>query len=146
MPLKQLSIAVLVCGTLDIGYAIVTAMVKGGTAGMVLRGVASGPFGGIANNWGMGGAALGLGVHFAIMTVMVAAYFILAANSKLGTASPWLAGTVYGIVLYVLMYVVVLPLRWSTIYPLTDPVAIAVSLFPHVAFVGIPLAFLASRS
>lgn len=145
MPLKQLSIAVLVCGTLDIGYAIVTTLLKGGTAGMVLRGVASGPFGDAASRWGAGGALLGLGVHFAIMIVMVAAYFMLAANRKLDAVPPWVAGTGYGLALYALMYLIVLPSRWPTIYPLTGPAEIAISLFPHIAFVGIPLALIASH-
>lgn len=143
MPIKQLSIAVLVCGALDIVYAIVTTMMKGGTAGMVLRGVASGPFGEAANGWGASGAALGLGVHFAIMTVMVAAYFMLAANWDFGPVPPWLVGAAYGVALYCVMYFIVLPWRWPSIYPFTDPVKVAVSLFPHIALVGIPLALIA---
>ncbi|WP_343517710.1 hypothetical protein [Sphingomonas sp.] len=145
MPFKQVSVAVFVCGTLDIAYAILTVMLKGGTAAMVLRGVASGPFGEAANGWGTGGAILGLAVHFAIMTVMVAAYFLLATHTKLGAVSPWVAGAGYGLALYAFMYFVVLPLRWPTIYPQTDAIKIAISLFPHIALVGIPLALIASR-
>lgn len=145
VPLKQLSFAVLICGVLDIGYAIVTTMLKGGTAGMVLRGVASGPFGDAAKAWGAGGAALGLAVHFGIMAVMVGAYFALVRFTQLGAASPWLAGAGYGLVLFIIMYFVVLPLRWPIAYPLADPGSLAMALLPHVALVGIPLAFIAAQ-
>lgn len=146
MPIKQYSLAVLICGALDIGYAIVTTMMKGGTASSVLRGLASGPFGEAVMGWGLGGVVLGLAVHFTIMAVMVAVYFALAANTRLGMLSPWIAGTGYGLVLYVIMYFVVLPLRWPTTYPLTDPMKLAISLFPHIALVGIPLAFIVPRA
>lgn len=146
MPAKQFSLAVMICGALDILYAIVSTMLKGGTAAMVLHSVASGPFGERATSWGFGGALLGLLVHFAIMTVMVATYFFLARNTSLGSFSPWVTGTVYGVALYIFMYFVVLPLRWPAVFPQTDPTKIALSLFPHIAFVGIPMALIAARS
>lgn len=84
----------------------------------------------------------GLGVHFAIMGAMVAAWF--AATRRWGalTQPPWwLTGTLYGLALYAVMNGAVLPLRFGSSFPPADLVKGAVALFPHIAFVGWPLAW-----
>lgn len=59
---------------------------------------------------------------------------------------PWLAGILYGLALYLVMYWIVLPLRFPAIHPITDPARVARALFPHLAFVGIPMALIARRT
>lgn len=134
------------CGTLDIAYAAVSSVVQGGTVSGMLHAVASGPFGDRARDWGAAGAVAGLGVHFAIMGAMVAAWFFVARRWRALTAWPWwLTGTLYGLLLYVVMNGVVLPLRFGSPFPPADFIKGAVALFPHIFFVGWPLAWLARK-
>ena len=134
------------CGTLDIVYAAVSSVLRGGTVSSMLHAVASGPFGDGAQQWGIGGDLAGLATHFAIMGAMVATWFFVARRWTALTAWPWwLTGTLYGLLLYVIMNGVVLPLRFELAFPPRDLVKGAVALFPHIFFVGLPLAWLTRK-
>lgn len=134
------------CGTLDIVYAAVSSVVRGGTVSSMLHAVASGPFGDGVSAWGIGGDIAGLGTHYAIMGAMVAFWFWAAQRWPALTARPWwLAGTVYGLILYAVMNGIVLPLRFGSPFPPTDLVKGLVALFPHIFFVGWPLAWLTRK-
>lgn len=134
------------CGTLDIVYAAVSSVVQGGTVSSMLHAVASGPFGDAARQWGIAGDIAGLATHFAIMGAMVAAWFFVARRWQALTAWPWwLTGTLYGLLLYVIMNGVVLPWRFGVPFPPTDLVKGAIALFPHIFFVGWPLAWLTRK-
>src|SRR3990167_9234143 len=85
----------LVAGTLDISDAAVWSLIKGGSPMDMLRYVASGPFGDGAKDGGTPMALAGLGVHFAIMLVMVATYVLAAKRQPLLVARPWLFGPLY---------------------------------------------------
>ena len=133
----------LIAGTLDIAYAAVLSVAAGGTIGGMLRGVASGPFPG-ASGWGAGGAIAGLGVHFAIMAAMVAAWFAAVRRwPALSTRSWWLTGTLYGLFLYLVMNAIVLPLRFGSPFPPADLAKAAALLLPHILLVGWPIAWFA---
>ncbi|MEQ1725037.1 MAG: hypothetical protein ABL882_03815 [Sphingopyxis sp.] len=139
--------ATLLCGSLDILYAIANTVRKGGSAIGVLHSVASGPFGNGVKDMGWAGGAIGLAVHFAIMAVMVGVFlFAYRRMSALRTTSPWIIGTLYGAILYGVMYCVVMAWRWPALFPQTDSVQIAIALFPHIVLVGIPLALMARKS
>jgi len=135
----------LLCGVLDAFYATVLTWARGGEAGVTWRGVAAGPFGDVAQAWGAGGVLAGLGVHFAIMAAMAAAALVLFRRTPLADANPWLAGTLYGLVLYCVMYGVVLPARFGAPFPNPDKLKLALGLLPHVALVGIPMALILRR-
>ncbi|KQZ64090.1 hypothetical protein ASD67_06125 [Sphingopyxis sp. Root1497] len=133
----------LLCGTLDIVYAAASSVVQGGTVSSMLHAVASGPFGDGARAWGIGGDIAGLATHYAIMAAMVATWFFVARRWTALTTSPWwLTGTIYGLILYVIMNGIVLPLRFGSPFPPNDLVKGAIALFPHIFFVGWPLAWL----
>ena len=68
---KAILIATLICGTLDILWAVVLTLWRGHEPGAMLRRVASGPFP-AATEWGATGSILGLVVHFTLMAIMVA--------------------------------------------------------------------------
>jgi hypothetical protein len=139
--------ATLLCATLDGFYATIMSVLRGGEALNVWLGVASGPFGDGANQWGWAGGLIGVGVHFAIMAVMVAVFFFAHDQIRaVRYANPWLVGTLYGLLLYGVMNFIVLALRFPANFPPNDPVKIAIALFPHIAFVGIPLALMARRA
>lgn len=143
---SPLLFAWLLCGTLDIVYAAVWSVVAGSDPGKMLRGVAKGPFGDGAGDWGLGGALAGLATHYAIMGAMVAAWFGAARRWPALTAWPWwLSGTVYGLILYAVMNGIILPLRFGSPFPPADLGKGAVALFPHVFFVGWPCTWLTRK-
>lgn len=133
----------LLCGVLDAVYATLKAIVTGGNAAGVWLFVASGPFGDAANSWGATGVVAGLATHFAIMAALVAGGFLLADRSQIGTLAPWKAGTLYGLIIYGIMYGVVLQARFGMPFPDPDKLKVALGLFPHIACVGIPIFALA---
>ena len=137
----------LLCGTLDALYAIIMAVIRHGSVADVWRFVASGPFGNGAMAWGSGGVIAGLFVHFTIMAAMVGT-FLVAYNRApaLRSGNPWMIGTLYGLALYVVMNWIVIALRWPASFPPTDLLKVVTALFPHIAFVGIPMALMARKS
>jgi hypothetical protein len=143
--LKQIAIATTIAGTLD----ILSAFVFAGMAGMgpvpILDYVASGPFGDAAKGGGAGWALVGLVVHFAIMACMAAAYFLVAPRFSALLRRPLLAGPLYGLLLWGIMYWIVKPLRWPDA-PLPHTLwGIGNALFSHCILVGIPIALVARR-
>lgn len=138
--------ATLVCGVLDIGYAMALTAFRGGAVGDMLRGVAAGPLGGGTKTWGLAGALAGLGVHFVLMAIMVAAYLQIAKLPMVARTSPWISGLLYGLALYLIMYGLVLPLRFGAPFPPADFTSFALGLLPHIALVGWPLAFMAKAA
>ncbi|MGY4397335.1 hypothetical protein ACVWZA_002529 [Sphingomonas sp. UYAg733] len=136
--------ATLACGTLDILSAFVFAGIKGTTPVQVLHSVASGPFGNAMRDAGLTGAAIGLLVHFAIMAVMVAVFVLAASRFSPIRARPVLAGILYGLLLYGVMYWIVIPLRWGN-FPRIAPWPIGTALFAHIVCVGIPMALVTLR-
>ncbi|MGH6651659.1 MAG: hypothetical protein ACREB7_11060 [Sphingopyxis sp.] len=134
------------CGTLDIVYAAVWSVLAGSDPGRMLRGVAKGPFGDAAGDWGIGGALAGLATHYAIMGVMVGFWFWAARRIPAIAKQPWwLSGALYGFGLYLVMNAVVLPLRFGAPFPPLDLVKDVVALFPHIVFIGWPLAWLTRK-
>jgi len=138
--LRPILWATLVAGTLD----ILAAFVFAGAVVPVLRTVASGPLGdGLAD--GPAGALLGLLVHFAIMAAMAAAYFLAAARLPLLVRMWVIMGLLYGVVLWIVMYWIVMPLRWESYTTPHEAVPIARQLFAHCLLVGLPIAWFARR-
>ena len=135
--------ATLVAGTIDILYAAMMSSIFGKGPAAMLRTVASGPFP-QAGEMGAAGSILGLIVHFALMAVMVAAFLIAVRNWPKLLADPILAGVGYGLVTYVVMNWIVVPLRFGTPLP-PDTRAIVSQLFAHIVLVGIPIALIAAR-
>ena len=132
--------ATLVAGTLD----IVSAFVFSGAVVSVLQSVASGPFGPDVAG-GPAGAPLGLLTHFALMAVMVAVY-VLAARRIPALNRYWVvAGVLYGIALWGVMYWIVLPLRFVGFQTPHELLPIAKQLFSHCFCVGLPIAYIARK-
>ena len=135
----------LLCGTFDALYAAALTALRGGDVPRMWRGVAAGPFGDGANDWGAGGILAGLLVHLALMAVMVGAGLWLARHTPLGQVAPWKAGTLYGLALYCVLYGLVLPLRFGAPFPDPDKLRLALDLFPHIFLVGLPMFYLFRR-
>lgn len=135
----------LLCGTLDIVYAMVWSVLAGSNPARMLRGVAKGPFGDGAGDWGLGGALAGLATHYAIMGAMVACWFFAVRRIPALRQPWWLTGTLYGFGLYLVMNAIVLPIRFGAPFPPADLAKGLVALFPHIVFIGLPLAWLTRK-
>ena len=140
---RKIALATLVAGTLDILSACVYTLIAGRAPINMLKGLASAILGNGAVEGGVGVALVGLLLHFAIMAVMVA-FFVVAANRLPFLKARWLlAGIAYGIGLWAVMNLVVLPLRFGW-HPFT-PLGLAEQFFSHIVLVGIPIAGFAKR-
>jgi len=140
---KPIAVATLVCGTLDILFAIILTLWRSKEPAAMLRVVASGPFPGAAS-WGAAGSVLGLLVHYTLMAIMVAV-FVLAARGRAHLVDmPLRAALAYGIVTYAVMNLIVVPLRFPAAWP-PSKLSIATQLFAHIVLLGIPLALITRR-
>ena len=140
---KPIFLATVLCGTLDIVFAMSLTLMRGREIPNMLRFVASGPFQ-HATDWGASGAALGLAVHFTLMAIMVAWFMVAARNVPALTDKPWLAGLIYGLITWAVMNLIVVPLRFPAAWP-PKPMAIGTQLFAHIVLVGLPTAYIARR-
>jgi hypothetical protein len=127
------------CGVMDISAAFITWVPQGVPARIILQGIASGLLGTPAFRGGCATAALGLGIHFFIAIVAAAVFY--AASRKLPwlVHRPYIAGILYGIAVYVVMYWIVQPLsrfhrgRFSVAHTI-------VAVLTHIVCVGLPIA------
>ncbi|HCK85033.1 MAG TPA: hypothetical protein DHW63_11115 [Hyphomonadaceae bacterium] len=161
----------LAAGALDIVYAFVVygPLSYGLTLTEVLQSVAAGWLGREASHaGGLATALIGLVTHFTIATAMAAVFVAASARLTFLAARPLLWGLLYGIVLYVAMNYVVVPLsaagaegqfptnfadiserlRASFSKLKTNqayPWMIWGTLFTHTVLVGAPIALIARR-
>lgn len=162
----------LAAGALDILYAfIVYGPLSYGVSPMqILQSVAAGLISrDVSRAGGMETAALGLGLHFLIATIMAAVYVLAATRIRLLTQRAVLCGLVYGLLLYVAMNYVVVPLsaagangHFATAGEIGPRLQDAFSevrgggggdhpwllwgtIFTHTVLVGLPIALIAKR-
>ena len=139
--LRPILLATLICGTLDILLAVFLTLSRGKAPADMLRFVASGPFP-AATDWGTGGAVLGLATHFTLMAIMVGSFLVLVSQRPTLLDKPLLAGIAFGLITYVIMNLVVVPLRWPAAFP-PKPLGIATQLFAHLVLVALPTVLIA---
>jgi hypothetical protein len=141
---KPIIAATLVCGTLDILFAMILTVLRGRRIPDMLRFVASGPFP-QATEWGNGGAALGLLVHFALMGIMVAVLVLLLVRRPHLLDTPYRTAIAYGVLTYFVMNWAVVPLRFHAPLP-PKLLPFATQMFAHVVLLGLPATFIARRA
>ena len=140
---RPIAFATLIAGTLDILFAMGLTLARGGEIPAMLRFVASGPFP-AATGMGTGGAILGLAVHFALIAIMAAVYMLVAQKPGRHARRPDQMGRPYGLVTYVIMNLIVVPLRFNAPLP-PSTLSIVTQLFAHIVLVGIPIALVTAR-
>jgi uncharacterized membrane protein YagU involved in acid resistance len=145
-PAAAIALATLVAGALDIGYAIGVSALRGATPTKVLQSVASGLLGKASYDGGAATALLGFALHFAMMALIVLAYFVLSRRFRALGASPWLTGPLYGLLVFCVMNYVVVPLSAIGHVFQRQPLMLAGELFSHVVFVGLSIALIVGRA
>ena len=142
--LRTIAWATLVAGTLDILMAVIDVTLSGGSVPGMFRSIASGPFGdGMRES--SAGVPAGLVVHFVIMAVIAAVYIVAARRVPALTRYWWIAGLLYGVGVWLVMYGIVLPARFGGSLP-SEALAVAKGLFAHCVLVGLPIAWITARA
>lgn len=145
-PLFLILVGGFVAGSLDIIFACTFWALKAGVSSeRILQSVAAGLLGKTSLTGGVSTAALGLMLHFLIALMMSVAYYVVAQRWSLLTQRPWLCGAIYGLVLYVVMNYVVVPLSAAGPGP-KDLLWIALSIAVHMLLVGVPIALFTRRA
>ena len=131
-------------GILDISAAFINSGLNGRSPMFVLQSVASGVLGSESYKGGFKSAAIGAALHFLIAFVACSVYYIASRKINLLVRGPVVFGLLYGVVVYMFMYLVVLPITFKRGFsqPLS---AIAVSLVIHMLCVGLPISLAVGR-
>jgi len=144
-PVSRILAAGLLGGLLDFVYASFLAVVLvGAPFARVWQGVAVGWLGDGALEMGWVSAAIGVVTHFAIAVVMAAVFAAAATKLPVLLRRPWLSGALYGLILYLAMYLVVLPLRFPDTFPRWDGVQSWMDIAAHIG-VGLIIALVLAR-
>ncbi len=123
----------LAAGLVDLVYATARGLADAGSITLPWRGVASGWIGRAAFDEGLAPVGLGLATHFAVALVMATVWIIGPARLEAVQRRRLAAAAVYGLGLYVAMYLIVLPLRWPGVFPRWEGVRSVLDILAHVA-------------
>jgi len=137
----------LIAGALDITYAVTFSAFHGVPPLRLLQSVASGLLGAAAYEGGVPTAVLGLVLHFLLMLLIAAIFYFASRKLPALVQRAVLWGALYGFVVYWVMNLVVLPL---SAFPgkvrFTSPGLLAINLFVHMFFIGLPIALAARKA
>jgi hypothetical protein len=137
----------LVAGALDITYACVFWWLKAGVpARRIFQSVAAGLLGTASFQGGWRTAVLGLALHFFIATSMSVTYYLVARRRPLLHERAVLCGAAYGLLLYVIMNYIVVPLSAAPHGGKKDPLWVGLSIVVHMVLIGIPIALFTRRA
>lgn len=136
----------LAAGVIDISDAFIVAMINGRSPVRVLYAIASGVLGAAASQGGAAAAALGLALHFFIATTAATVYYLASRKLPLLVRRPLIAGPLFGLMVWAVMYHVVLPLTFGRPYAMPVWTQFANQLGIHAFGVGLPIALIATAS
>lgn len=142
---NAIAVAGLLAGTFDgLAAALLYVIRTGKNPIAVFRFIASGVFGPEALSGGMGMGMIGIVFHFIIAMGWTILFFIASSRINLLLKYWVVSGIFYGLFVWLMMNLVVLPLSRVPPLPMTlDGVIIGVSVL--VVCIGLPIAFLAQR-
>jgi hypothetical protein len=136
---RTIVVAGLVAGTLDLAAALLVYGARGARPTAILQAIASGALGRAAFQGGLATAALGVGFHFLIATTAAAVYYVASRRLPVLTRRPLPYGALYGVAVWLVMNLVVIPLSAVTPRPF-DPALAFIIVLVHVVCVGVPIA------
>jgi hypothetical protein len=142
-PAQAVLFGTLTVGTLDLLDALVFFGLRGVAPLRIPQSIASGLLGRAAFEGGLPTAVLGVLLHFIIALVIVSLYYLASRRWPVLARRPLLYGPLYGIVVYVVMTFVVVPLSAAPMKPPTLPLVVANGLLIHILGIGLPSALFA---
>lgn len=131
-------------GILDILAAFALAASSGVQPVRVLQAIASGLLGPAAFRGGSPAAALGLALHFVIAFGAAAVYYLASRRLPFLVRQAVPAGLAYGVAVYAVMNLVVLPLSRVNVRA-QSPRTMAIMIVIHMVCVGLPIALAIQR-
>jgi hypothetical protein len=135
-----------IAGTLDILYAITYSAFRGMMPERLLQLIASGLLGNEAYSGGLPVAALGLTLHVVIAISLAAVYWVTVQRFQMLSRYAMVSGMIYGMVIFVVMNFVVLPLS-AFPHPFRfSLVGTGTNFLAHVFLVGVPIALAARKA
>lgn len=132
----------LLAGTLDV-LAAIFLLAKGNAVG-TLKFIASGVFGKAAFSGGYGMVALGAVFHYFIATSFAAGYFWAYPHLPFLQKNRWLSGVLYGVFVWTVMNLVVVPMSKAPQSSLAWDSALK-NMAILVVCIGLPIAWLADQ-
>ena len=134
----------LLAGIFDITQAFVGFGLLGAKPFRILQHIAGGVFGARSMQMGWTSAALGLVFHFTIAFTAAAVYYLASRLLHVMVEHAFVCGLIYGELVFLFMYFVVLPLtplgpaHFDTSTYITGPIG-------HTVLVGLPIALCVRR-
>ena len=138
---RPVVVAGLAGALVDAAYFSAKAVIMGMSPAYVLRSIATFWPGPEAMGGGMPSAMIGAATHVVLAVAMAAGFFWARPRVRLLRGSVLTAGLAYGLFLYVVMYLVALPIRWPSLFPQFDGWNGVQDIAAHLA-VGITFAWL----
>jgi hypothetical protein len=141
--LRPIVLTGLVVGAMDMTSAFILATSRGSTVTRLLQFVASGLLGQAAFQGGTAAAALGLALHFLIAFAVVAFFYAASQRFEILRRRAVVSGIIYGLAVYAVMNLVVLPL--SAARPKHSLSGDLIQIGIHMFVIGLPTALLLRR-
>jgi uncharacterized membrane protein YagU involved in acid resistance len=143
--LRAIGTAWLVAGCLDITSAIVIWLIRGVPLMRGFQGIAAGLIGReSALQGGLTTAVVGFALHFFIMFCVVIVFYAASRALPELTRRPIAIGAIYGVLVYLVMYWIVVP--FSRIGPRPHSVSNdTTAILIHIFLIGLPIALIVSH-
>ena len=130
-------VAGLIAGILDLTSAILITLYYHRSVTQMLQGIASGALGQSAFRGGTSTAALGVGFHFFFAFLWATVFYLASRRMRALTAHPFVAGVLYGVFVYLVMYLAVQPL--AGLHPKFGLLTTSRAVLVHIFCVGLPI-------
>ena len=138
-----IAITGLIVGAMDIISAIVLTLFRGGTIMRLMQFIASGLLGKSAFQGGLATAALGLALHFLIAFGLVTVFYFASRKLAFLRQRPVPSGIAYGLMVFAVMNLIVLPLSAAT--PRHSLSGHLIQIAIHMFIIGLPTSLLIRR-
>jgi hypothetical protein len=144
--LRAITTGALIAGVLDATFAVIVDVLILRIFSLlgVLQWIATGALGSAAFSGGLATAGLGVVIHFALAFFFAALYYVAAQRIPPLRTQAAAFGLSYGIVIWLVMDLVVIPHSGVPASPF-NPVVFVAFLVDHAVFVGLPIALAVKR-
>ena len=135
----------LAVGVLDGLAAVILTLLNGRSPSRMFQGIAKGLIGDASLNGGWATVLLGVSLHFLIALIWATIYYGASVRLPTLIRRPAVWGPIYGVVVFLAMQLIVLPLSAIRKPPFSFAAPLQ-GIVVHIVCVGLPIAFFAWRS